>query len=218
MRPVRVSHTIPRHINTSSHSSSNVSPRPRLSHFRRPAIGWLQFFIVLFWTISPAIRTNAIYVPDSAGNPYWLPEAPSYAGPPGVPDYSDNNQNGTADWQDNFQDNVNNGTLTWWAGGSFMVDGVAVSFPAQWCVAQNGVARDSDGDGIPDGVDPYPNDATNNSYWWPGGQIVLNNAHYLIRSQCFAGTGADSNNNGVPDCMESALMTVPCSTGPAARS
>ena len=67
-----------------------------LTRCRRPAVGWLQLFIILFWIVCPALRTNAIYVPDSSGNPYWLPmSAGDY--PQGGPDWGDADENGTPD-------------------------------------------------------------------------------------------------------------------------
>jgi hypothetical protein len=166
-------------------------------------------FIVLFWTITPALRTHAIYVPDGSNNPYWVPLNSSDIVPSGGPDMGDANENNVADWYDNFQAAANAGTLTWWGGGSsfngnpFVVDGVAVTFPAQWYLPV-----DADGDGIPDNADPYPNDSANNSFWWPGGAVQCNGVHYFVRARWFSGSAADGNANGAPDGMEPLLANL----------
>jgi hypothetical protein len=111
--------------------------------FRRPSVGWLQFLIILFWTISPAIRTSAIYIPDAANNPYWLPLTP-YDFASGGPDTGDTDSNGMTDWHDSFQGAANNGTLTWWGGGSFLVNGTMQSYTGSYHSANVG---DADGAG-----------------------------------------------------------------------
>ena len=73
------------------------------------------------------MRTNAVFAPDETGlNPsYWVPMFPGDAQPAGGPDTGDANANGIADWADQFQAAMSTGTLAWWGGGSFIVDGVA---------------------------------------------------------------------------------------------
>ncbi len=178
-----------------------------LSRCRRPAVGWLQLLVILFWIFVPALRTNAVHVPDSTGNPYWVPLTPSDTEPPAGPNTGDADGNNVADWYDQFQAAVNSQSLVWWGGGSehngvpYLVDGVATPFPGQWHVANDG---DADGDGIPASLDKYPNDPANNSYWWPGGGLSFDGKNYLVRAQWFA--GPITGTNGIPDGMVAALQ------------
>ena len=118
--------------------------------------------------------------------------------------------NGIPDWIDQFNAAASNGALVWWGGGSsdngnpFVIDGVAVTFPAQWCPP-----LDTDGDGIPDWLDVHPSDPNNHSCWWPGGAIQFQGRNYFVRAQWFAGSNfSDNNSNGAPDCMEAALADL----------
>ena len=118
--------------------NSGIPPsRSILTRCRRPAVGWLQLLIILFWTVSPAMRTDAVYAPDDTGMTpsYWVPMWIGDTQPANGPDAGDMDGNGVADWYDEFQYAKNNaGTLAWWGGGSYYVDGVARTFAAQWCV------------------------------------------------------------------------------------
>ena len=74
-----------------------------LSRLRRPAIGWLQLFVVLFWTFTPAMRTGAIYVPDQSRTSaaYWLPLNAADPEPTG-PETGDSDGDGTPNWLETF--------------------------------------------------------------------------------------------------------------------
>ncbi len=180
-----------------------------LSRCRRPAVGWLQLLVILFWIFVPALRTNAIYVPDSTGNPYWVPLTYADTKPSGGPDMGNSNNSQYPAWYSQFQVAVNDSSLVWWGGGSsdyygypYVIDGSMMTFPGQWHPATDG---DTDDDGIPDSIDPYPNDPNNNSCWWPGGVAEFGGNSYMLRAQWFAGSSADVNANGISDAVEAVI-------------
>ena len=165
-------------------------------------------FIILFWIFSPAVRSSAgVYVPNSTmtSPDYWIPTHDGTDSNGNGPATGDTDENGTPDWLDQFFFASESHTIIWWTGVSpltpYRVDGAEWTAPAQW------IARvDSDGDGIPDDVDPHPDDARNNSYYWPGAEITLpNGSIYLTRAQWFPGHGEAGNFNGVPACVEATL-------------
>lgn len=142
-------------------------------------------------------QARALYVPDENQNPVWtaLPGEPTSG--PGA-DLGDLDQNSVPDWVDYFNSAVSNGQISYWSGGSWIIDGVNTTFGGQW----QSESGDSDGDGLPDVVDPYPLDAANNSFYWGGGTFVINGIMHSFRADWYAGSGATTNNDGVPDSLD----------------
>lgn len=158
--------------------------------------------------MQPASLSHAVYVPDDSGSSppyYWVPMNAGDSAPDSGPDMRDDNGDGTPNWLEQFSEWVNSSQLAWWSGGAFMIDGVFAGFMGQW---HSSTDRDFDADGIPDSLDRYPADPTNNSYRWPGGTVQFNSFAFTVRSQWFAGSGVDDNANGIPDCMETALSNA----------
>ncbi|EDY15975.1 hypothetical protein CfE428DRAFT_6494 [Chthoniobacter flavus Ellin428] len=151
---------------------------------------WLQLLALIFLLLEPLSRSGALYVPDNAGNPYWL-QLPSEGAPGGSPD---------GDWQTQFQDALSAGLIEWWGGGTWYIDGQSVTLLPQYHVAGVG---DSDGDGVPDDLDPYPNDANNNTVYWPGGVYMIDNVAVSF-SPIYAQAGMlpDSDGDGIPDSVD----------------
>lgn len=182
-----------------------------MGFWRAPFFGWVQWVACLAFLMQPVTLSRAIYVPDDSGPQppyYWVPMNSSDPEPSSGPDTGDADENGTPDWMDQFNAATSSGQLVWWSGGSgwngalFVVDGEQVTYLGQYLRPD---CPDNDGDGIPDDVDPYPNDAANNSFYWPGGNVEFNSNTYTVRAQWWAGSAADGNSNGVPDGMDPAL-------------
>lgn len=94
----------------------------RLNRFRRPVFGWLQLALWLFMAVNPLRLAWAVYVPTAANDPYWLPVNGNDPEPQSGPDLSDDGV-GHPQWWDQFQTAVGNGTIFWWGGGNFLIDG-----------------------------------------------------------------------------------------------
>ena len=157
-----------------------------------------------FW-LQPLIPSHAVYVPDDSGPQppyYWVPTYSGDTEPSGGPNLNDEDGNGIPDWQDQFNAAIANGSLAWWSGGTYLLNGTSASFMGQYHPAMEG---DYDGDGIPDSLDPYPSDENNSSVWW-GGSANINGTNYVVRAQWWAGSSYDSNGNGAPDDVETALQ------------
>ncbi len=167
-------------------------------------------WIVLSWIFFPTYRTGAVYVPDTNGSPYWISLAPGDNEPGSGPGTADPDSDGVPVWYDQFQAAASSGAIAWWSGGSefggvpFVVNGVLTTFAGQWHAA----GGDADNDGIPDSLDLYIQDATNNSYWWPGGEISFDDRQCRVRAQWFSGSGACTNSHNVPDAMVSLLENL----------
>jgi hypothetical protein len=72
-------------------------------------------------------------------------------------------------------------------------------FPAQ---SYGGFWVDSDGDGIPDVADPYPNDSNNNSVWWNGGTFLVDGVWVTMEGCYHAASAGDSDYDGIPDDLD----------------
>ncbi len=102
---------------------------------------------------------------------------------------------------DPYPSDANNGITqsTFWAGGTFIIDGQSVFYAGH---EYTGDFNDSDGDGLLNFADPYPNDTSNNSFYFAGGEITLNNIFVRFAPGWYAGSASDGNFNGVPDSLD----------------
>src|SRR5579872_6591085 len=139
-------------IDAFSHVPGRHARRGLLIRCRRPVFGWAQLIAAILMLIQPAFVARSVYVPDSSGNPYWLPLNGSDSEPTSGPDWSDDGS-GNPEWREQYQAAVDAGQIVWWGGGTFLINGGWVNYPPQYHLAGYG---DSDGDGIPDDLDPYP--------------------------------------------------------------
>ena len=174
--------------------------RSPLSKFRNKTVASALYLVILCWSVEPHFLTQAAYVPGCLGyNPTWVPLQGENYEPSYAPNYEDSDGNGVADWMDAFNSLVASGQLLYWSGGGpFIVDGVATTYGGQWHASN----QDSDGDTIPDDLDPYPNDPTNYSFFWSGGEFTFNHIRHSFTANWYPGNGADNNDNGVPDSLE----------------
>ena len=123
---------------------------------------WTAALVYVALLLNDPLSVRAIYAPDENHNAVWVPLSWESSSPSYSPNTNDDNGNGKPDWEDEFEANAANGWLLYWSGGTWVVDGVATSYGGQWLAA----LTDSDGDLLPDTFDPYPSDATNNSFFW----------------------------------------------------
>ena len=166
-------------------------------------IHWVQLAAMLFWSLTPQF-SRAVYVPDASDNPgAWVPLSPGDTAPPSGPDTSlDGNE--VEVWRAQFIAARDSGAIVFWSGGSWMVSGVMQTFNGIWHVAGAG---DADEDGIPEDLDPFPGDQTNNSFYWVGGAFTkynpgIGNIYHIFRSGWFAGVATDANTDGLPDVLD----------------
>lgn len=167
--------------------------------FRSRFVSALQFVVLLFWTLNPWPTARGIYYPDEQNNPQWLQLNPNEQVPQEGPDVDDSNQNGIVDWLDDFFAALNDDTISYWQGGSFMVGGQWTSYYGQYLP---GDLYDSDMDGIPDAIDPYYLDASNSSFYWAGGEYTINGEIVTFPPQYFSGTWLDTDGDGIPDVVD----------------
>ncbi|MBL9145494.1 MAG: hypothetical protein JNM99_17590 [Verrucomicrobiaceae bacterium] len=176
------------------------------------AIGWIQVITLLFWSIAPLRTARAVFVPNpgaAAGDEImWAPLPGEPALPPAGGPAAALNADGVEMWFADFQAAVASGQLVFWQGGTFPEDGLWRTFGGQW----HAPLGDSDNDGIPNGLDLYPEDASNRSFQWNGGTFTKNGIRHAFRAGLYAGTSADANNDGLPDCLDS-WFTDPSSHG-----
>ena len=79
--------------------------------------------------------------------------------------------------------------------------GMAPCRASQGCYHAANVG-DSDGDGIPDDLDPYPNNQYNNSAWWYGGYYVIDGSSLFLPDQWHVNGDSDTDYDGIPDSVE----------------
>ncbi len=173
----------------------NVRPgrNTLLNRFRQPWAATLQMTALLCLLLQPMHPAQAIHVPDENAQPVWITlpgEGGDYA--PGLDDVD---QNGVADWMDIFNAAVSAGTVTYWSGGTWNISGTSTTFGGQWHAA----SWDSDGDGIPDVLDGYSMDASNNSYT----DTTNPTSDGYYSSQTYYPPPSDSDNDGIPDDLDS---------------
>lgn len=117
--------------------------------------------------------------------------------------WSDWDADGIPDAVDPYPYDANNGNTTTvefhWDGGSYYVDGSLTSFSGGYF---GGVFSDSDGDGVPDTLDPYPGDATNNSSWFGGGTFLIDGSAVTLAGQYHRANVGDSDVDGIPDDLD----------------
>jgi hypothetical protein len=71
-----------------------------------------------------------------------------------------------------------------------------------------GPAGDRDHDGRPDTVDPYPDDASNNSAWWAGGRFDINSQPVEFAGQYHLASAGDMDEDGIPDCSIGSIARI----------
>lgn len=125
---------------------------------------------------------------------YWAP----------VEGNDDADGDGLPDQLDPFPSDAWNNTYFDFGGPLqvFRIDGEARTFEAQHYPGLLG-EHDADGDGIPDGADPYPDDQSNNSSYWTGGNRtwVLDGNPVYVPNQWHTNVG-DRDNDGLPDDLD----------------
>jgi hypothetical protein len=110
----------------------------------------------------------------------------------------DVDDNGQPGWLRDFNTALQSSSIVWWGGERRLVDG-------QWrdlAGAYHLPCADSDYDGIPDLLDPYPYDSTNNTFSWGGGDFIVDNAWVSYSGGYSAGAYADSDGDGLPDSLD----------------
>ncbi len=171
---------------------------PFLPRFRSPFATWLQLACMACWIARPTNQAHAAWVPDETGAPVWVPLSGEAAQASYNPAWNDEDGNGIADWVDQFNTAYASNAVSYWAGGTFIVDGVSTTYGGVWHAS----SPDTDGDLIPDDLDPYPADSANNSCFWNGGTFTSSGISHAFRSGWYAGALYDGNGNGVPDGLD----------------
>lgn len=155
------------------------------------------------WSLSPSL-SRAVYIPDASDNPgVWVPLNSYDPAPSGGPDMSLDENNVEA-WRAQFVAARDSGAIAFWSGGTWVVNGVSQSYNGLWHV---GGAGDADNDGIPEDLDPYPEDITNNSFYWSGGAFTkfnssVGNIYHIFRAGWYAGAATDANADNLPDVLD----------------
>ena len=118
---------------------------------------------------------------------------------------TDTDGDGIPDDVDPYRADINNNNVYWDGTVATMIDGQMMILLADgtWCsslpdgasyFSANISASNSDGDSLPDAIDPYPTDGTNNSFNFPGGRTVINGVTHLFRAQWVSGNGSSTHN------------------------
>lgn len=110
------------------------------------------------------------------------------------------------DSADPFPTDKNNRTA-WWQGGAFEFGGKMRSVPGRW-ISVDDLQKESDGDGIPDVIDPRPNDVENNNvpqpdegafFSWVGGTFIIDGQQRTFSSGEYRGVWSDTDGDNIPD-------------------
>ncbi len=98
-------------------------------------------------------------------------------------------------------DSTNANTHFYWAGGCFRLNNAECFYDAGY---YDGTWADTDGDGIPDPLDPYFDDAVNGNvqFHWQGGYFVVDNQGVLFADGDYNGVPDDNDNDGIPDSLD----------------
>ncbi|MBL9178696.1 MAG: hypothetical protein JNM65_11585, partial [Verrucomicrobiaceae bacterium] len=117
--------------------------------------------------------------------------------------WSDGDEDGLPDWLDPYPEDADNNTAWWW-GNAWMDGGmqdIAGTYAANESAAINW--EDGDEDGLPDWLDPYPQDAGNNTAWWMDEAYVDGELQTLMASYAADAAPAmsweDRDFDGLPD-------------------
>ncbi|MBL9117716.1 MAG: hypothetical protein JNJ83_22100 [Verrucomicrobiaceae bacterium] len=112
---------------------------------------------------------------------------------------TDSNSNGLPDvLEDWFYNPSNHGTLQHWAGGTLLINGEWSTFDPVHYFADS--VEDTDGDSLPDEIDPYPSDAWNNTYFsWPGGSFRVDGQMSVFPPADYSGLFSDQDADDIAD-------------------
>lgn len=121
--------------------------------------------------------------------------------------WSDQDGDGIPDIVDPFQNDSSNGcTEFWWQGGQFTINSISTSYTPGYYF---GLWSDVDGDGIPDSVDPYINDANNGNgfyppitFYWSGGTYFVDGQEVVWQAGEYEGVWSDIDSDGLPDSLD----------------
>lgn len=136
------------------------------------------------------------------GGLFTINNVETYIPPATIPGaWRDSDGDGIPDAVDPYPTDASNGNTSahWWPGGTFYIDGVQVIMPGQY---YTGSTADTDGDGIPDALDPYPNDPTNNTAVWPGGQFLIDGVWRFYQACYHRANAGDADGDRIPDDLD----------------
>ncbi len=186
-------------------TSQRATNRPLLRRRTlRLFAGWAQLFAAGLFMLQPLHQARAIYVPDANGQPVWVPLAGEPLVPTSGPDTT-LDATDTPVWLTDFGVAAAQEVVRYWPGGTFPVSGIWTSYAVEWYAATTvaGEPDDADADGIPDALDPFPQDASNESFEWEGGTFQFHGIRHAFRADLYAGSPTDANSDGLPDCLMS---------------
>ena len=158
---------------------SDSSPR------RRPWLVWLQFWILLLSSLTSPVATFG-------GSWFW--DGSSYVW---YPDYEGDSPMG--DPPDPPDPGSNEPQIIEWTGGTWMIDAQPMEFTGG--ITYSDFVPDADGDGLPDDLDPYPYESSNNSQWFEGGTWVIHGAYQSWEGAWYSSFEPlpDHDGDGLPD-------------------
>lgn len=111
----------------------------------------------------------------------------------------DSDADGIIDAADPYDYDPYNNTA-WWNGGTFRINAVEQTFGYMPFTISSGTG-DSDYDGIPDGLDPFVSDSSNNSLWWEGNYYVIDGDSQRWITSAWT-TYGDSDSDGIPNALD----------------